>query len=245
MPTGHAPSILATFGLSYQRLDTANPTDALALRLLHRAAWCAPVAIPRRLLLRAADLDPDDVDAQAEADAALRRLAAVGLIEPLSDGALRLHHLLAAYARARAADSTGDCAFVEQALVAESADLHAGGSPQVWQPCLDHLRFAVTRAEPRDDTTATLLTGLAVLLKTQRAYAEARSLLERALAIRERVLGPEHSDTATGLNNIAVLLNTQGAYQGFAPQTTVDIRNEIAVRDMALECHAARNESHF
>src|SRR6266511_2974088 len=199
LPTGHAPSILATFGLSYQRLDTANPTDALALRLLHRAAWCAPVAIPRRLLLRAADLDPDDVDAQAEADAALRRLAAVGLIEPLSDGALRLHHLLAAYARARAADSTGDCAFVEQALVAESADLHAGGSPQVWQPYLDHLRFAVTRAEPRDDTTATLLTGLAVLLKTQGAYAEARSLLERALAIRERVLGPEHSDTATGL----------------------------------------------
>jgi len=35
------------------------------------------------------------------------------------------------------------------------------------------------------------------------------------------------------------------AAQGFAPQTTVDIRNEIAVRDMALECHAARNESHF
>jgi hypothetical protein len=36
------------------------------------------------------------------------------------------------------------------------------------------------------------------------AYAEARPLQERALAIREKVLGHEHPDTATSLNNLAI-----------------------------------------
>ena len=42
------------------------------------------------------------------------------------------------------------------------------------------------------------------------AYAEARPLYERALAIREKVLGAEHPDTATSLNNLAILLRAQG-----------------------------------
>ena len=34
----------------------------------------------------------------------------------------------------------------------------------------------------------------------------ARPYLERALAVRERVLGPEHPATAAGLNNLGALL---------------------------------------
>lgn len=151
LPTGHAPSILATFDLSYDRLDASQPTDALARRLLHGAAWCAPVAIPRRLLLRAAGLDPDDMDAQVEGDAALHRLAAVGLIEPLPDKALRLHRLLAAYARSRTDHPTGDCLAVEQALVVES-ELLDMDYPQATQPYLDHLHLAVSRAGSRSDS---------------------------------------------------------------------------------------------
>jgi hypothetical protein len=40
--------------------------------------------------------------------------------------------------------------------------------------------------------------------------AAARPLLERARAIREKVLGPEHPDTATSFNNLASLLVDQG-----------------------------------
>ena len=39
----------------------------------------------------------------------------------------------------------------------------------------------------------------------QGKYEQAESLYERALAIREQQLGPEHPDTATSLNNLAVL----------------------------------------
>jgi tetratricopeptide (TPR) repeat protein len=40
---------------------------------------------------------------------------------------------------------------------------------------------------------------------------------ERALAIREKVLGPEHPDTATSLNNLAGLLQDQGDLRGARP----------------------------
>ena len=42
------------------------------------------------------------------------------------------------------------------------------------------------------------------------AYASARPLYERALAIREKALGPDHPDTATSLNDLAVLVLAQG-----------------------------------
>lgn len=42
------------------------------------------------------------------------------------------------------------------------------------------------------------------------AYREARPLFERALAIREKLLGPDHPDIATSLNNLAVLGQMQG-----------------------------------
>ena len=49
-----------------------------------------------------------------------------------------------------------------------------------------------------------------MLYRTQGEYAEAEPLYRRALAIREKALGPEHPDTAHGLNNLAELYDTQG-----------------------------------
>ncbi len=46
---------------------------------------------------------------------------------------------------------------------------------------------------------------------------EARPLLERALAIREHILGSEHPDTAQSLNNLAVLLDAQRDYTAARP----------------------------
>jgi Tetratricopeptide repeat len=50
---------------------------------------------------------------------------------------------------------------------------------------------------------ATSLNNLAHLLHDQGDYAGARPLSERALAIREKALGPEHPYTATSLNSLA------------------------------------------
>src|SRR5712691_9667985 len=51
----------------------------------------------------------------------------------------------------------------------------------------------------------------------QDRYDEAIPLAARALAIREKVLGPEHPDTAQSLNILALLYQTTGAYAKAEP----------------------------
>ncbi len=50
------------------------------------------------------------------------------------------------------------------------------------------------------------LNNLAALYDSQGKYAEAEPLYRRALAIREKALGPEHPSVATALENYAGLL---------------------------------------
>jgi CHAT domain-containing protein len=50
-----------------------------------------------------------------------------------------------------------------------------------------------------------------------RRYSEAVSLAQRALALREKVLGPAHPDVATALYNLASLYQAQGDYGRAAP----------------------------
>ena len=49
-------------------------------------------------------------------------------------------------------------------------------------------------------------------LYQQGRYQEAISPAKRALAIREKALGPEHRDVATSLNNLAGLYKALGDY---------------------------------
>ena len=56
-----------------------------------------------------------------------------------------------------------------------------------------------------------------MLYDNQGKYDEAEPLYQRALAISEKVLGPDHPDTATSLNNLAGLYNNQGKYDEAEP----------------------------
>jgi len=48
-------------------------------------------------------------------------------------------------------------------------------------------------------------------------YEKALPLYQRALAIREKVLGPEAPDTATSLNNLANIYEAMGAHDKALP----------------------------
>jgi tetratricopeptide (TPR) repeat protein len=61
-------------------------------------------------------------------------------------------------------------------------------------------------------------------------YAEARPLYERALAIRLRVLGPEHPDTAMSLDKLARLLQDQGDLEGACPM----FERALTIREKSL-----------
>ena len=56
------------------------------------------------------------------------------------------------------------------------------------------------------------LNNLAALYNDQGRYADAEPLLKRALAIREKALGPNHPDVGVSLNNLAVLYGAQSRY---------------------------------
>ena len=56
---------------------------------------------------------------------------------------------------------------------------------------------------------ATALTRTTHLVAAQGDYEGAKPLYERSLAIREKVLGPDHPDVASSLNNLAGLLENQ------------------------------------
>src|SRR5215472_8560592 len=64
----------------------------------------------------------------------------------------------------------------------------------------------------------------------QGRYSEAIPLAQRALAIREKVLGPEHPDTATSLNNLAELYKETGAYAQAEPL----LKRALAINEKAL-----------
>jgi len=62
------------------------------------------------------------------------------------------------------------------------------------------------------------------------AYARAEPLYQRALAIHEQALGPEHPDTATSLNNLAGLYYAMGAYARAEPL----YQRALAIAEKAL-----------
>jgi tetratricopeptide (TPR) repeat protein len=211
LPTGHEASILKTFALSYDKLGATQPDDAPARTLLHRVALLAPAPIPRRLLVRVTGLNPDEAYAQEQVDHALRRLAALGLIEDLGDDGARLHRLPAAYVRHRADDWVADNRAVAEALIAEVRVIRQTGYTLSAGPYLEHLRRAIVQAGGREDSlVGRLYNNLGYLLHQQGDWAGAREALERALRIRRAVRGPMHPGIAPILNLLGMVLQSQG-----------------------------------
>jgi tetratricopeptide (TPR) repeat protein len=82
---------------------------------------------------------------------------------------------------------------------------------------------------------ATSLNNLAVLYRDQGNYAQAEPLFQRALAIWEKALGPQHPNVATALENCARLLREMK--RGAAAR-------ELEARAQAIRAaHAKKNPS--
>ena len=94
-------------------------------------------------------------------------------------------------------------------------------------------------ARPRASRTADSLNNLAILLQTHGDLAGARPLYERALAIREKALGPEHPDTATSLNNLAKSLLLKGDLTGARPL----YERALAIGGKTLGSRASKHQS--
>lgn len=231
-PTEHDLHVARTFALSYQRLDSTGAIDLLARQLLARAACFAPgEPIPTNLLLATieAQNEQDYASLALDLDDALSRLTGLGLMEAETGDRLRLHRLLAAFARQAAPDPHAQPA-VEQVVLAETRCINHSRLPDpllIWQPHLRHITKVAS--SQKNGIAADLCNELGSHLLQVGDYAEARSYYEQALTIREQVFGPDHPDTTTSLNNLGYLLYVIGDYATAQPylRRALDISKQV------------------
>jgi len=219
-----------TFALAIEEAAKQHPA---AGPLIVHAALLAPEPIPLFLFAEAREkfgeplataLADDGLD---EAVAALRAFALVDR-ERITDerdasittDAIRLHRLVREVAAAR---REGASDLLRRALVAALAAVYPDdgySNPTSWPRCASltpHLLAScetATADAAANAECADLLNRAGEYFHGRAVYSGARPLLERGLAVREKVLGPEHPDTATSLHNLAFLLQAQGDLAG-------------------------------
>jgi tetratricopeptide (TPR) repeat protein len=211
-----ALTVAKTFALAVEAAGRLHPAaEPLSLH----AALLAPEPIPLFLLEK---LGGSKL-AGGHLEAAVKALNVFGLVrrERIADkpsigtDAIRLHQLVHAAAAAWRPGEWRNAA--RRALINAIAAVYPRGLPKysdTWlrARCLDALAVALVvdnaaLTEWAEASTADLLDALAQYTHTMlEAHPQAKALYERALAIREKVLGPEHPDTAKSLGALAVLL---------------------------------------
>ena len=226
-------TVAKTFGLAIEEAAKLHP--AVEPLIVH-AALLAPEPIPlflfeqgrdklgEPLAAALADDGLDEVISALRAFALIDRETIVDERDPaIRTDTIRLHRLVRQVAAAR---RVGDArALAERALMEAMAAVYppdARDDPKAWPPArrLDGHALAMVGGDAVPPAGAeTRVSGLLAGLASYRhcalaAYAQARPLYERALAINEKTLGPEHPDTALSLNNLALLLQDEGDLAG-------------------------------
>jgi hypothetical protein len=165
-------------------------------------------------------------DGLDEAVAALRTFALVDR-ESIADerdlsitnDAIRVHRLVRQIATARQEGEALDG--MRSALLAALELVYPEqpySNPASWPRCALLTPHVLASCEPeKANECADLLNRAGLYFLARAVHSEGKPLFERALAIREKVLGPEHPDTAMALNNLAFLLHDQGDLSAARP----------------------------
>lgn len=211
----HLP-VTITFSVAFEQLETQNP---MAARLLRLCAFFAPDNIPEEIL----ESEYRDID-EALGGTLATELERTELIHDVcsrslmtrdaADRSLSMHRLVQLVLRESLE------AEEKQAWAAHAVNVLNAAFPSVefenWPLCerlLSHSLLCLDHAAQQDVETqqaARLCNQVAFYLSYRAQYAAAEPLYKRALAVYEKVLGPEHPDTAAVLNNLANLYRDQG-----------------------------------
>ncbi|MEU3520257.1 tetratricopeptide repeat protein [Streptomyces sp. NPDC006654] len=228
-------------------LDAIQAENRHAVQLLQILSYCAPEPLPRRILATA-------LPTTREVDQALGVLAAYSMIT-LTDLTVSVHRLvqtvvrsttpapapvpkprrvLRVLRRSRPAGEPHPCTSAVDLLYAAMPP----GTPEevqtwpTWQELLPHIQSVYTHYASADTPAnlAGLLGQTALYLAARGQAVLALPLEERALAITEAALGPDHPDTATCLGNLAGTLSDLGRHADALPLA----ERALAVTEAAL-----------
>ncbi|MFZ4641688.1 MAG: tetratricopeptide repeat protein, partial [Nodosilinea sp.] len=248
--TGKYPaSVLTTWSLNFQAVETANAASAEVLRL---SAVVAPDAIPYRLLLQGAAHLGDQLALSLQAEEEAEAVMAVSeLLTPLSQYSLiqwepeqaqySMHRMVQAVVQDGLTQDT------QQLWVTRAVNALAATFPavefQTWAVCaqlLPHALKVMEQANAQGDGSeafARLLNQTASYLQDQGRYDAAEPLYRDALQLYRELLGDSPAETlrerqldvATSLNNLAYLYDSQGRYDDAEPlyHQALDLRREL------------------
>lgn len=215
VPTEHPPAA-TTWSLSFARVEEKNPAAAELLRF---CAFLAADTIPEEFLTERASklsvlLAPLATDAY-QLDQAIEALRAYSLIkrDPVAR-TLAVHRLVQEVMRNALSVETQH-EWMQRVVQVVNATFPIV-SVESWPACervLPHALLCtnwIEQARIASPEAARLLNQTASYLKARYRYKEAEPLYQRTLAIRERVLGPEHPDTARSLNDLGQLYRMLG-----------------------------------
>jgi len=216
----HPDPVAATWSLSFEKVEKANPAAA---ELLCFCAFLHPDAIPEEIITEgASELSPllqPVADNPIQLNKAIGELLKYSLIrrDPKTK-MLTVHRLVQAVLK----DGMGEeeqRQWAERTVLAVNRAFPDPSDFTMWnlcERCLPHAQTCALLIDQWDITSeeaALLLNQAGYFLKQRARYAEAEPLYQRAIAIREKTLGKEHSATAIGLNNLASLYDAQGKYE--------------------------------
>ena len=209
-PTGYPETVATTWRLAFEDVQNAAPGASGLLRLL---AFCAPEAIPLRLLLQPRPALPEqlapevarvlapllkDELAAGDAVAALRQYS---LISPPADGAVSVHRLVQAVTADQMPAELAQAWRQAAAALIEAAIPGDTELPGTWPTCaalLPHAQAAL-------DLTSGGIWQIAQYLGNSGSYPAARNLF-RVIADAHRDddgYGAEHRDTLSARGNLA------------------------------------------
>ncbi len=222
-PTGYDKTVAATWALAFTQLEDSDPGAVGLLRLL---AFCAPEAVPVRLLLRprpglaeqlAADVASvlvsllEDEQAAGDAIAALRRYS---LVRPAGDGLVSVHRLVQAVTLEQMTEELSGAWRQATATVVEAAipeDPQQPGTWPVFATLLPHAQAALAA-----DSNG--MERVAAYLGYSGNHVAARELYRGLLENRVRALGPEHPATLLARAEVAFFTGAAGDAAGARDQ---------------------------
>jgi tetratricopeptide (TPR) repeat protein len=197
-----------TFALTRRWLERSDPAGRPALAVLARAASFAPGRpVPRPVLLDAA--------ADTRSAESVVRLVDLGLLDADGDELVRLHSSVADLVRTSVPNPQAQAA-AEEAMVAWARAANDSGAADARLLAVPHLDLA-TRAAigPADnERVAALCYELGRALWSAGDLRRARAQLERALEIRQQLLGESDDRTVATLSALGSLLQAQGDLAG-------------------------------
>ena len=216
--TGHPEPVATTWSLSFEKIEQANPAAAELLRL---CAFLHPDEIPEAMIIAGASesgptLQPVAED-EFELNQAIGELHKYSLVKRDPEKKILNIHRLVQAVLTDAMDKEAQREWAEKTVrIVNKAFPKVEFS--TWPTCQQYLPHARTCAELIKQWNMSIAEAAQLLSRTgnylcERAqYSEAEPLLQKALEIRQQVLGPEHIDVASAMSNLAGLYVYIGKY---------------------------------